>query len=714
MNNNMNHWAQAFEAMPEKQFFKIIRLYLGEVQTPYNKQRLISQLASFIKTPEHTNVIISFLDQKDISYLTAIFLIPNATQQMLLDFFSDTTASEVFSTLANLTERLLIYSTTEKYSDDVKYHINPLLLDSLRPYFSVDSIFTNHELKIRSTEDSFCISPNFLASFISYLSINKIGCKNDGTIKKTDFSRLQEIFAEKADCLQLIVNAFINLSILIEKERYFELNKGRLEQFAKLSQIEQYSFLCVASCCRFGREGLKKQVQILLTTINSIPQTGFSVKEILRLLVLSGTRTEEGTAFSGKSRFSQILEKTKALEENKKEDSSDNSFAVSKKTSQVNVSVLQTYIEVAISFGLIKELGTSINDKNGQTKIYVKNEQLELQQMQIIKKDAINQNFPRVLNIDSTFTVTLMPGLELQNLLPFTSFLAIKKSGVVTEFELTKQSVSVGFDEGWNPQSIFEELKKYSHFDLPQNLVINVQEWYKSYDAARLFFGYVLKVSDSNITIAENNPNIKKYIKEKLAEGVYLLNIPQNSEIKTFIKESGLDFLGKIQQAEQDYEFITFPTIQEKSSLFTRIDLCKTKEVNFSDAKNKIEDLKKVLENKELDEQQKESLLYKISNRLILSQNQLNTTSVRIEILEAEGIDFAGKIHLAESAIKDGDMMELTFPKANASDFFTIIGKPLNISKQVGEAILQLQIEPSKEVENFLVSKITHLRRLHF
>jgi hypothetical protein len=274
--------------------------------------------------------------------------------------------------------------------------------------------------------------------------------------------------------------------------------------------------------------------------------------------------------------------------------------------------------------------------------------------MQIIKKDAINQNFPRVLNIDSTFTVTLMPGLELQNLLPFTSFLAIKKSGVVTEFELTKKSVSVGFDEGWNPQSIFEELKKYTHFDLPQNLVINVQEWYKSYDAARLFFGYVLKVSDSNITIAENNPNIKKYIKEKLAEGVYLLNIPQNSEIKTFIKESGLDFLGKIQQAEQDYEFITFPTIQEKSSLFTRIDLCKTKEVNFSDAKNKIEDLKKVLENKELDEQQKESLLYKISNRLILSQNQLNTTSVRIEILEAEGIDFAGKIGTELMAVAPG------------------------------------------------------------
>ena len=50
--NSMNHWADAFEAMPEQQFFKLIRLYLGEVQTPYNRQRLISQLASFIKNAE--------------------------------------------------------------------------------------------------------------------------------------------------------------------------------------------------------------------------------------------------------------------------------------------------------------------------------------------------------------------------------------------------------------------------------------------------------------------------------------------------------------------------------------------------------------------------------------------------------------------------------------------------------------------------------------
>ena len=81
--NSMNHWADAFEAMPEQQFFKLIRLYLGEVQTPYNRQRLISQLASFIKNAENTQSILSYLDKKDITFLTAIYLIPNVSQQTL-------------------------------------------------------------------------------------------------------------------------------------------------------------------------------------------------------------------------------------------------------------------------------------------------------------------------------------------------------------------------------------------------------------------------------------------------------------------------------------------------------------------------------------------------------------------------------------------------------------------------------------------------------
>lgn len=694
--NSMNHWADAFEAMPEQQFFKLIRLYLGEVQTPYNRQRLISQLASFIKNAENTQSILSYLDKKDITFLTAIYLIPNVSQQTLLDFFSGIGISDFYATLSNLSERLIIYSTKDKYSDNVCYHINPILFEPLKPYLSIESIFPEHKIENHFVEDSFCLSQNFLAAFISYIRINKIGCKNDGTIKKNDFTKLEEIFLEQICYLQLLVNAFLNLSLLKDDGKSFILNNSRIEEFAKLSQFEQYSLLCVASCCHFSREGLRKYAQLLMNVLNSIPEEGFSAKEVLRLLVLASTQKENKSSFGAKSRFSQILEQTKIKEQ------SENS----NQESNVSANLFEVMIESAISFGLLTFSGTT---ENG-TKIYKKNKLPEL--------IPITDNIPKVLNIDSSFTVTLMPGLSLDSLLPLLSFISIKKSGIVTEFEITRQSISVGFDEGWNPNSIFSELEKFINYELPQNLKINVLEWYKSYSSARLFSGYVLKVTDSNIAIAENNPKIKKYIKEKLAEGIYLLDISIDSDIKTFIKDSGLDFLGKIQQAEPFQENLSFPKLFENPSVLISLEetlkSSNKKILNVKESHQKITKLEELVKQKEISQQQKESLLYKISNRLILSENQLNSTSIRTEILEADGMDFAGKNHLIEVAIKEDDMMELTFPSGNSSGFFTIVGKPLKIVKQVGESIVEFQCEPSKEIENFLISKITHLKRIHF
>lgn len=694
--NSMNHWADAFEAMPEEQFFKLIRLYLGEVQTPYNRQRLISQLASFIKNAENTQSILSYLDKKDITFLTAIYLIPNVSQQTLLDFFSGIGISDFYTTLSNLSERLIIYSTKDKYSDNVCYHINPILFEPLKPYLSIESIFPEHKIENHFVEDSFCLSQNFLAAFISYIRINKIGCKNDGTIKKNDFTKLEEIFLEQICYLQLLVNAFLNLSLLKDDGKSFILNNSRIEEFAKLSQFEQYSLLCVASCCHFSREGLRKYAQLLMNVLNSIPEEGFSAKEVLRLLVLASTQKENKSSFGAKSRFSQILEQTKIKEQ------SENS----NQESNVSANLFEVMIESAISFGLLTFSGTT---ENG-TKIYKKNKLSEL--------IPITDNIPKVLNIDSSFTVTLMPGLSLDSLLPLLSFISIKKSGIVTEFEITRQSISVGFDEGWNPNSIFSELEKFINYELPQNLKINVLEWYKSYNSARLFSGYVLKVTDSNIAIAENNPKIKKYIKEKLAEGIYLLDISIDSDIKTFIKDSGLDFLGKIQQAEPSPENLSFPKLFENPSVLVSLEetlkSSNKKTLNVKESHQKITKLEELVKQKEISQQQKESLLYKISNRLILSENQLNSTSIRTEILEADGMDFAGKNHLIEVAIKEDDMMELTFPSGNSSGFFTIVGKPLKIVKKVGESIVEFQCEPSKEIENFLISKITHLKRIHF
>ena len=689
IDNDISRWQEAYASLPDKQFFNTMRLYLGEIKTPYNKQRLTEQLASFIRKEENLQSIITLMDSFDVEVLTALSLIPKASQETLVQFFIGSySVTELYAEIINLTERLLIYTDKDDFTGKEFLAINPLIKDYLMPYLDTKLLFPDYTAEINSIEDVFTISPNLISAFISYIKIHGISCKADGTIKKNDKNRLSEIFPGKDNFIQLLMNAFVNLSLVSENDKGFSLDNARTEVFAKLSEAQQYALLCAAAVSRFSRDGLKKEAQLLLDCLSSIPENGFTRKEILRLAFLAGTHTEDGNAVAKKSRFSLILEA--ARKENGIEP-------------EQNAELLDRMIDCSMEFGLLQKLGKTSEGE-------------ELYKTTTLS--GFGSGIAKVLNIDSTFTVTLLPGLPLSLLLPLTDFMLIKKCGVVTEFEITRQSVANGFDAGWNPDSIFECISNYTNYQIPQNLKINITEWYNSYSSAMLYHGYVLKVRDSNISLAENNPNIKKYIKEKLAEGIYLLNIPAGTSISDFIQESSLEFLGNVKSSESKSEFSNFPLLRD-GHVLASLALSKNadiepKKTSIAEADKLLKKLQASLDSQNIEKQQKESLGYRISNRLILSENQLKNAAIRTEILEADGMDFSGKVHLIEAAVKEEDLMELQMPTADGKDFFTMVGRPLGISRQPGEAVMRLQVEPTKDIENLLVSRITHLRRLRF
>lgn len=706
--NDISHWQEAFASLPDKQFFNTMRLYLGEIKTPYNKQRLTEQLASFIRKEENLQSILTLMDSFDVEILTALSLIPRASQETLVQFFSGSfSVTELYAEIINLTERLLIYTDKDEFTGKEFLAINPLIKDHLIPYLDVKIIFPDFKADILSTDDVFIISPNIISAFISYIKIRGISCKSDGVIKKNDKNRLAEIFPGKDNFIQLLMNAFVNLSLVTENEKGFCIDDVRMKAFAAMSEAQQYALLCAAAVSRFSRDGLKKEAQLLLDCLYSIPETGFTRDAILRLAFIAGTHTEDGSAVAKKSRFSRILEAARQETEIIPEQ---------------NAELLDRMIDCAMEFGLLQKVG-----KTSDGEELFRN---SVGSIQPLCGHSTTTAAPKVLNIDSTFTVTLLPGLPLSLLLPLSSFMMIKKCGVVTEFEITRQSCACGFDDGWNPESIFDCLTEYTNYQIPQNLKINITEWYNSYSSAMLYYGYVLKVRDSNISLAENNPNIKKYIKEKLAEGIYLLNLPAGTSISDFIEESSLEFLGNVKSSESKSEFSSFPLLRDGHKIVyiagtataaagttgaaSNAATPATKKTSIAEADKLLKKLKASLQTQDLPKQQKESLSHRISSRLILSENQLKNTAVRTEILEADGMDFTGKVHLIEAAVKDEDLMELQLPAADGNGFFTIVGLPLGISRQPGEAVMRFQIEPTKDIENFLVSRITHLRRLRF
>ncbi|WP_022932958.1 helicase-associated domain-containing protein [Treponema bryantii] len=700
--SEISRWQEAIASLPDKQFFNTMRLYLGEIKTPYNKQRLTEQLASFIRREENLQSILTLMDSFDVEILTALSLIPKASQETLIQFFSGAyTITELYAEIINLTERLLIYTDKDEISGKEFLAINPLLRDSLNPYLDTKIIFPDFKAASISIDDVFTISPNFLSAFLSYIKVRGISCKADGTIKKNDKNRLAEIFPGRDKLLQLLMTAFVNLSLVTESDKGYSLEASKVKAFAALSQAQQYALLCAAAVSRFSRDGLKKEAQLLLDCLSSIPESGFTRAAILRLAFLAGTYTQDGNALARKSRFSMILEAARQEAGN---------------DAVQNAELLDRMIDCAMELGLLQKLGKTEDGLD----LYKTAEALS-------NEDSTHslQERPKtgVLNIDSTFTVTLLPGLSLSQLLPLTDFMMIKKCEVVTEFEITRQSAASGFDAGWNPDSIFDCLSNYTNYQIPQNLKINITEWYNSYSSAMLYHGYVLKVRDNNIALAENNPNIKKYIKEKLAEGIYLLSIPAGQDISDFIAESSLDFLGNVKSSETKSEFSSFPLLRDGHKIGVlaagqnkaQADSFEIKKTSLVEADKLLKKLKGSLASQDMEKQLKESLTHRISSRLILSENQLKTAAVRTEILEADGMDFSGKVHLIEAAVKDDDLMELQMPAADGKgDFFTIVGHPLGISKQPGEAVMRFEVEPTKEIENFLVSRITHLRRLRF
>lgn len=706
------------EALPDDSFFNIIRLYLGDVKTPYNKQRLIQQLASFIRDKNNLRNILSLLDDFDLTVLTAISVISNANQKSIVEFFSASySIADIYSKLLNLTERLLIYSEKNPFTGAENLRINPLLEEELLPFLNIKRVLPDCVNCQYSTDDIFAISPNFLAAFISYIKVYGCSCKNDGILKKNHLTKLDEIFPGKTDCLQEIFTAFSNLGLIHEGKKSFEFDDSKLKSFAQLSEAKQYAFICVSASSRLSREGLKKEAQLLLDTLHSIPENGLTKKILLRLAFLVGSRISEGPAFGTKSRFTKMLEAAKSTENSAEEGIQA-------------LNVFDRMLNNAIILGLLTKIGC---DEFGED-IFICNQTIK---SEIEKENQGNPYILRgeksygqggqtsmekipVLNIDSTFTVSLMPGLKLSQLLPLTSIFVIKSCNVVSEFEISKASISNAFDQGMNPQTISSQLLQYTNYDLPQNLQITIEDWYNSYSSAMLYNGYILKVSKENISLVENNPKIRHLIKEKLTEGIYLLSVSSEAELIGFMKDSSLDFMGNIRTSTVFAEVSTFPLLRPAQSLVIR----NSGEIDEKNGNSELTlQLEAILEKMDLQKQVKENLMNKIRNKKIVSEAQLKTTSIRTEILETDGMDYAGKVHLIEAAIDNSELIEIQIPSTNSENgqtkFVSFVGKPLHLIKNEREVLLNFKAEsgliPEKMDDDAItlpVSRITYLKRL--
>ena len=126
-------WQESMVLMNEVSFFELMRSYLGQILTPYNKKKLIEELSAFMKNSENREKMLLMLSTTDKELLSAINFITDCTADKLVSFFADEfTQKELYEKLSNLEERLFIFSHLGERTQKKIISITPYLTDLLK------------------------------------------------------------------------------------------------------------------------------------------------------------------------------------------------------------------------------------------------------------------------------------------------------------------------------------------------------------------------------------------------------------------------------------------------------------------------------------------------------------------------------------------------------------------------------------------------------
>ena len=657
-------WRESLIKLPDYHFFELMRIYLGEVKTPYNKQKLIEELSSFLRKESTKAAVCELLSEKEILVLTAIEVLNEPSQEKLSDLFSsDFSFAELYEMLLNLEERLIIY----RYQENKKtiLALNPLLEECILPYIDISRLLPSENTTAPQDSVAF-VSSSLLAALYSFCFNEHDVCKNDGVLKKRTEGLLQSIFSAvgSVDVLQSVIYALVNLSLLQQSESRLVPDTQKWEKFAELSEQEQRAYICVAACGRFARSLQALYTKLVLNILAAIPEGGFS-KVILNRCALLLMEKTSGSFFLKKSRLFNTL--------------SDND------TADGDMNIL-TLLDNMIRFGLIAE-------KDG---VYFANHSSD---------NASGEN-PLAINPD--YTLTLLPGVPLKDLLLLVCFLKIVSYDTVSFYELSRESCNRAFDAGISAETIVQTLNGFSSHGLSQNMLYSINDWFSSYQSVMLYKGYVLKVSKDKAGFIETSSSFSDLIACKLGDGIYLLNVDLKEDAAKILKNLGMEYVGTSNRKDRAVTALPFLSLMADENIFP------TSKDSVQPCSNEMEKekifsaLSQELEKKDFTEEQKEGLMSRIRRKVVLSSVQLRGDSVRFERIEAGGMDFQGKVHIAEHALSSHSMVELVFD----DDTGIILGTPVSIEKKEGDAIMKIVVEPDKKSMTFSIGRANSIKRI--
>lgn len=676
-------WHEALIRLSDQHFFDLMRMYLGVIRTPFNKQKLVEELSSFIRKKETRERIVLCLDGFDRVILAAIAELPSPTQQKIVALFSGYKSfPEIYERILNLEERLVIYRKGE--ADNREYAVNPLLADDLSQYADLSAL-VSPESRGDPVSVPLRVDDLSLAALYSFFLHEGEAVKSDGSFRKKTLGALEAVFPQivaDRNCLRFLLAAFQNLGLFVKVEGRLVPDPDRWQSFAKDSSLVRFAWLVAAAGSRLPRDVLRDRAQVFLDFFASLEDGARYRHEIVsRLALLLSEKSGRPSVGRAGGRFSAMIR----AQEN----------AADEEQSMANADMAS----VALSFGLLAEIDGFLAKNSA-----------------LAGTGAIAAK--PYLIVSPSLEVTLMPGFTLAELLPLALCMEVHDIQIAGQFEITRKSCAVAFDRGVTAESLVALFRSRSAQAFPQNVDFSINDWFKSYSSVSLYHGYVLRVDESRRVLFENDEYLSSLIRKVFAPGVYLLDADSPEEIQELFTQADLDFLPSVSSPLPKRDLSDLPALRTGSGHAAKRASVRSPaqggvvppgESGFVLQPFRGEILA-ALDALAFPPEIDDALRSRVDRRIILTPAQLDPESVRIEKVEARGMDFLGKVRIAEYALVSGSLLEITLDAQDGSR--TILGRPISSEKRTGDVLLKLATEPDQTLEQVSLGKAVLVRRI--
>jgi len=690
--NEVLQWRESLSRMPDHHFFELLRMYLGDIKTPYNKQKLIEQLSAFLRHETNQKNIAMLLSKTDILILAAVDSLPMPTQDKLLQFFeNEFSIAELYERLMNLEERLLLFRVYEA-DTALSFKINPLLRSVVNPLLTDDILIPSAKIEsVSKNTNTDKLSTSLLAAWLSFVEQNPDLCKADGTFKKKILSAIKKVFPliKNKEFFLYLTTALYNLKLFKVSNGNFKPVYKNWQNFATMDAETEFAYICAAALGRFPREHLHVNAQLVCDILESISNRNFTEKVLVRAGYLQLQKKGSVRMQSGHcSRFAMMVQKNKNQATN----------------TPVSSSNLQKLISIMQIFGLLKCVGITKDEEP----VYAKAEWLSLPQKNTVMQGTVV--------INAGFYVSILQELSLANLINIIKCMDIDRFDSIAEYKITRSSCLRCYDRGCTPKEITEALVPAIAHTIPQNLQFSLDDWYKNYCSASLYKGYVLRVNSDKQVLIKNMPELAQYMQQELAPGIFLFNFESDEEAQTVFSKLNLDFIGAVKNIPEKKNPVPFPAIKMHTpNVSIPASEKKEKEITPVDTSPEkfLEELKDTLLNKHLESEQSDALLSRINRKIIVNPDQIRGDSVRPEKIEASGMDFLGKIHVVEHAIASKSFLKiLVSPLAAIHEKTELLGLPLSVEKKDEDAHVKIRLEPTGEIAILSIGQAKSVKRI--